>query len=57
MIFQLFGAIFTTRFRKILRRGNKNLLSLLSCGALSSHEETRTTIKDFAEKYVPNFLE
>jgi hypothetical protein len=45
--------IFTDRFRTILRRGSKNILSLLSCGALSSHEESRANVKSFADQYVP----
>ena len=55
MSFQILNAIFTDRFQTILRRGvKKNILSLLSCGVLSSYEESKAMIKDFADRYVPN---
>lgn len=45
------GAIITDRFRSILRRSKSNLLSLLSCGALSSSPESRNTIKILGNEY------
>ncbi|KIM38491.1 hypothetical protein M413DRAFT_76005 [Hebeloma cylindrosporum] len=47
---EVFSAIFTPQFRAILRRGNNNILSLLSCGALSSYMESRDQIKAFAKE-------
>lgn len=56
MPFQILDVIFTDRFQSILRRGeNKNILSLLSCGALSSHVDSRNIVKDFSDRCVPNY--
>lgn len=54
--FQILDMIFTDRFQSILCRGSKNILSLLSCGALSSYDESRASVKGFADRYVPNSL-
>jgi hypothetical protein len=57
MPFQILDVIFTDRFQSILQRGgNKNILSLLSCGALSSHVDSRNIVKDFADRCVPNII-
>ena len=45
-------AIFTDRFKTILKKSEFNLLSLLCCGALSKHEESREMIKNISNQYV-----
>ena len=53
VVFQFFSVIFPERFRKILQREkNKNILNLLSCGALSSQPSSRDAIKGLASLYV-----
>jgi hypothetical protein len=44
--------ILTERFKSLLQRSESNLLSLLSCGALSSSPESRNTIQKIADQYV-----
>ncbi|KIK03069.1 hypothetical protein K443DRAFT_131586 [Laccaria amethystina LaAM-08-1] len=49
---ELFAFIFQERFRNILQRQekNKNILNLLSCGALSSLPSSRDAVKDLASE-------
>jgi hypothetical protein len=52
---QLFKAIFTDRFQKVLTRAddNSNILVLLSCGALLQTEDSNNYLQVFAkEQYV-----
>ena len=51
-LFQILDAIFNNQFQAILRRGNNNVLSLLSCGSLTTYMEPQSQIKEFANKYV-----
>jgi len=44
--------IFTERFHTILKRGDRNILNLLSCGALANWDDPRNAIKKFASQYV-----
>ena len=56
MRFQMLEVIFTDRFRAILSRGDKNILSLLSCGSLSSYPDSRIEIQKFANTCVANYI-
>ena len=51
-LFQILDAIFNNQFQAILRQGNNNVLSLLSCGSLTTYMEPQSQIKEFANKYV-----
>lgn len=52
MFSQILEAIFSHRFQKILQRGKNNILSMLSCGALSRDTDSRVQIQNFANQYV-----
>ena len=56
MWFQLFDVIFNERFQAILRRGQKNILNLMSCGALPNDEGSKMAIKSFSRLCVFNSL-
>ncbi|KIM40990.1 hypothetical protein M413DRAFT_28089 [Hebeloma cylindrosporum] len=46
---EMLEAIFTDRFQTVLCKSKKNVLSLISCGALSSYTESRDQIKTFVD--------
>jgi len=53
ILFQLFAILFPDHFCKILQREkSKNILNLLSCGALLSQPSSRDALKDMASLYV-----
>jgi hypothetical protein len=52
---KLLDVLFTSRFQNILKRSDSNILSLLACGAVSTHESSRKEIAQFAQEFV-NFL-
>ncbi|KAF8813074.1 hypothetical protein BYT27DRAFT_7085341, partial [Phlegmacium glaucopus] len=46
---ELLPVIFSPRFQHILHRSNSNILNLLSCGALSTREDSKAAVQDFAD--------
>ncbi|KAF8800814.1 hypothetical protein BYT27DRAFT_7116607, partial [Phlegmacium glaucopus] len=47
---ELLNVVFSTHFQNILRCSNSNILSLLSCGALSTRKDSKGAVKEFANR-------
>ncbi|KAF8800473.1 hypothetical protein BYT27DRAFT_7117398 [Phlegmacium glaucopus] len=47
---ELLNVVFSTCFQNILRCSDSNILSLLSCGALSTREDSKGAVKEFANR-------
>jgi hypothetical protein len=53
---KLLDAIFSIQFREILKRSEFNILALLSCGAVITHDSSKKAIVDFAKRFVNMFI-
>jgi hypothetical protein len=48
ILIQLFDILFNAKFRHLLQQSDQNILSMMTCGSVISHQSSKKALSNFA---------